>query len=154
MLLSKIHFLALYMVLAPYAVAACSSTLKPSYPAPIVSDGWQAQLIAQDLSKPRSILFDSSGNLLVVEAGSGIVSLTFRDEGSTCLEVSQKTYLVNSTAVKISLEISMNAVDLYSLITALPSPTMERLYMHLPPMQSFHGPTMRVPGQSEIQIEL
>jgi glucose/arabinose dehydrogenase len=83
------------------AVAACSASLKSSYPTPIVSDGWQAQLIFQDLSKPRSILFDSDGGLLVVQAGAGIVHLEFTDNGSTCLEVSKKTYLVNSTDVSI-----------------------------------------------------
>ena len=81
------------------AAAACSAALKSSYPTPIVSDGWQAHLIAQDLSSPRSILFDSNGGLLVVQQGHGIVHLEFTDSGSTCLEVSQKTYLINSTEV-------------------------------------------------------
>lgn len=76
-------------------VATCN--LRASYPTPLVSNGWQAQLVAQDLSRPRSVLFDSNGHLLVVQAGSGILSLEFDDGGSTCLDVRRKTYLVNST---------------------------------------------------------
>jgi glucose/arabinose dehydrogenase len=83
--------------------ATCSTILKASYPAPIVSDGWQAQLIAQNLSSPRSILFDNNGGLLVVQQGAGVVHLEFTDNGSVCLEVAKKTYLINSTAVSTAL---------------------------------------------------
>lgn len=75
---------------------AATCNLKASY-TPIVANGWQAQLVAQGLSRPRSVLFDSNGHLLVVEAGSGISSLEFDDGGSTCLDIRKKTYLVNST---------------------------------------------------------
>jgi glucose/arabinose dehydrogenase len=78
---------------------AVTCNLTPSYPAPVVSDGWQAQLIAQDLESPRGLLLDSEGNLLVVQQGAGIIHLEFDDGGSTCLEVRRKTYLVNSTSV-------------------------------------------------------
>jgi glucose/arabinose dehydrogenase len=104
----KLHFnfcvsAALFVGLFNTAIAAtCSTVLKSAYPAPIVSDGWEAQLIVQGLTAPRSILFDSNGGLLVVQQGAGIVHLDFTDNGSTCLEVSKKTYLINSTAVRIS----------------------------------------------------
>jgi hypothetical protein len=78
---------------------AASCNLKPSYAAPVVSNGWQAQLVATGLSSPRGIIFDSSGNLLVVQQGAGIIHLEFDDGGSTCLDVSKKTYLINSTSV-------------------------------------------------------
>jgi glucose/arabinose dehydrogenase len=81
------------------AAWAASCTLKPSYAAPVVSNGWQAQLVANGLTDPRGVLFDSSGNLLVVQQGAGIMHLEFDDGGSTCLDVSKKTYLINSTAV-------------------------------------------------------
>jgi glucose/arabinose dehydrogenase len=82
-----------------YGGQAATCNLKPSYSAPVVSDGWQAQLVANGLSSPRGVLFDSSGNLLVVQQGAGIVHLQFDDGGSTCLDVSKKTYLINSTGV-------------------------------------------------------
>lgn len=85
------------------AVSAVTCDLKPSYTTPLTGDGWQGQLVATGLSKPRGILFDGSGNLLVVQAGTGILHLAFEDGGSTCLAVSKKTYLVNSTAVRLIL---------------------------------------------------
>ena len=45
------------------------------------------------------MLFDGSGNLLVVQQGAGIVHLEFNDDGMMCLDVAKKTYLVNSTDV-------------------------------------------------------
>jgi hypothetical protein len=78
---------------------AANCNLKPSYAAPVVSNGWQAQLVANGLTNPRGVLFDSCGNLLVVQQGDSIVHLAFDDGGSTCLDVSKKTYLINSTAV-------------------------------------------------------
>jgi len=94
--------LALGIALLDSTLAATAScNLKASYPTPVVSDGWKAQLIVQGLKSPRSVLFDSSGNLLVVQAGAGIVHLEFTDGGSTCLDVAKTTYLVNSTDVRI-----------------------------------------------------
>lgn len=81
---------------------AATCNLKPSYAAPVVSNGWQAQLVVNGLSSPRGILLDSSGNLLVVQQGAGIVHLEFNDGGSTCLEVSKKIFLVNSTSASNS----------------------------------------------------
>lgn len=79
--------------------SASTCNLKPKYATPLTADGWQAQLVATGLSSPRGIILDSSGNLLVVQAGSGIVHLAFDDGGSTCLDVSKKTSLINSTSV-------------------------------------------------------
>jgi glucose/arabinose dehydrogenase len=77
----------------------CPVSLKASYPTPIVADGWEAQLIVQGLKAPRSVLFDSNGGLLVVQQAAGVVHLQLTDNGSTCLEVSKTTYLINSTLV-------------------------------------------------------
>ncbi len=82
-----------------HTTQAATCNLKPSYAAPVVSNGWQAQLVATGLFSPRGIIFDSSGNLLVVQQGAGIIHLEFDDGGSTCLDVSKKTYLINSTSV-------------------------------------------------------
>jgi len=78
---------------------AATCNLKPSYLSPLVSNGWQAQLVAQGLTTPRSVSFDSSGHLLVLQRGIGITALEFDDGGSTCLDVRRTTYLVNSTIV-------------------------------------------------------
>ncbi|KAE8453697.1 hypothetical protein EG329_009208 [Mollisiaceae sp. DMI_Dod_QoI] len=96
------------------AVSAANCNLKPSYPAPVTSDGWQAQLVATGLTKPRSILFDTSGNLLVVQQGAGIVHLTLEDGGSTCFDVTKKTFLVNATELTHGIALSNDGKTLYA----------------------------------------
>lgn len=82
-----------------FAASACPTILRPSYDNPVVGSGWTAQLIAQGLTAPRGIAFDRSGALLVVQQGSGIVRMTFADNGGTCLVVNQTRALVNNTDV-------------------------------------------------------
>jgi glucose/arabinose dehydrogenase len=82
------------------ATAGCTSRLSSSYPAPIVADGWSFQLVATGLTSPRGILFDSNGGLLVVQQGLGVIHLSLSDNGSTCVEVSKTTNLINSSAAR------------------------------------------------------
>ena len=78
---------------------ACSNQLTPQNGSPVVAAGYQAQLVAQGLTGARSILFDSSGRLIVLLGGSGIVGLDLDDRGGTCLSVTQTHVLVNDTSV-------------------------------------------------------
>lgn len=89
-----------WAAVAQTARAACPN-LKASYGAPVLSDGWEATLIANDLTAPRGIIFDTDGGLLVVDKGVGIVQYKFTDGGSGCLDVSKKTSLVNDTTVSM-----------------------------------------------------
>lgn len=76
---------------ATATATACPTVLSPSYSAPVVGPGWTSQLVARNLTSPRSILFDTDGALLVVQKGAGILRVRFDDLGGTCL-------VVNSTA--------------------------------------------------------
>ncbi|KAL2139279.1 hypothetical protein VTI28DRAFT_5441 [Corynascus sepedonium] len=72
-------------VAAASAQTRCSNILIPPYSPPVVARGWQAQLVADGLTKPRSIAFDKTGALLLVESGKGISRHVFTDQGGTCL---------------------------------------------------------------------
>ena len=65
--------------------------------------------MATGLNDPRSIEFDSAGNLLVVQAGAGIESLQLQDDGGTCVSVKSKKTLVQAGAVSCLREFK----DLY-----------------------------------------
>ncbi|KAE9377177.1 glucose sorbosone dehydrogenase [Stipitochalara longipes BDJ] len=106
-------YLAAGIALTQVAQAA-TCNLKPSYSTPVVSNGWQAHLVATGLRTPRGILFDSKGNLLVVQSGLGIIHLEFDDGGSTCLDVSKKTYLINSTLLNHGIAFSADGKTLYA----------------------------------------
>lgn len=82
-------------VVAQSPTISCSA-LKPSYSAPSVASSYAAAPIATGLLKPRGILFDTSGRILVVEQNRGIVALTLKDEGGMCLSVKEnKTVIAN-----------------------------------------------------------
>ncbi|KAF4990093.1 hypothetical protein FDECE_14501 [Fusarium decemcellulare] len=72
------------------------NNLKTSYPAPVAADDWSYSLIASDLSRPRGILFDTEGALIVVDTGVGILHLELEDQGRTCLRVRKKTVLLEN----------------------------------------------------------
>lgn len=101
--LSILAFAALFGCLvsivhgATSSASACSTSLTPTNSIqPTVASGYQMALIATGLTTPRSLQFDSAGNLLVVQRGVGIVNLVLQDEGGTCLSVkSSKTVIEN-----------------------------------------------------------
>ena len=80
--------------------SSCSTTLTPTNSIkPSVASGYTAALVATGLTDPRSIEFDSSGNLLVVQAGAGIESLQLQDGGGTCITVKSRKTVVQASAV-------------------------------------------------------
>lgn len=82
---------------------ACPTVLSPSYSTPVVGPGWTAQLVARNLTSPRSILFDTDGALLVVQKGVGILRVRFDDLGGTCLVVNSTAPVVENADVSCVL---------------------------------------------------
>lgn len=78
---------------------ACSTVLAPAYMPPTVSSGWTAQLVANGFTKPRTLAFDSSGALLILDSGVGVKRLTFADNGGSCLIPDTPVLVVNATSV-------------------------------------------------------
>ena len=56
-------------------------------------------LVATGLTSPRSIEFDTNGNLLVVEAGLGLTNLVLQDNGGVCLTVKSSKMVIQNTGV-------------------------------------------------------
>lgn len=96
------------------ASISCSPTLTASHAAPSVADGYVARLVANNLTSPRGIKFDSQGALLVVEQDSGITALTLVDAGQNCLSVGSRRTVVNDTTLNHGIEISSNGTTLYA----------------------------------------
>ena len=69
---------------------------------PIAAPGYHFSVVANGLTKPRSIQFDNAGNLLVLQAGKGIVSLQLDDAGGPCVWSPSKQTVVSNTAVSHS----------------------------------------------------
>lgn len=93
-------FLLGVAILATSAESACTVILKPTNSiTPTVASGYQMAVVATGLTKPRSIRFDSKGNLLVVQQGAGIVNLAFTDYGGICLSVSKMQTVIEDSSV-------------------------------------------------------
>lgn len=94
-----IPLLGFCLLFLPGAIAAsaCSTSLTPTNSIkPSVASGYDVALVATGLAKPRSLLFDTLGNLLTVQQGVGIVNLQLQDDGGTCLGVkSSRTVISN-----------------------------------------------------------
>ena len=69
---------------------------------PVAAPGYQFSVVANGLTKPRSIQFDNAGNLLVLQAGKGIESLQLADAGGTCVWAASSQTVVSDTAVSPS----------------------------------------------------
>ncbi|KAI2630424.1 soluble quino protein glucose dehydrogenase [Xylaria nigripes] len=59
---------------------SCGGVAAPSFPYTLDS-GWQLTKIADGLRQPRTVRFDSLGNMLVLEASSGLSVHTFGPDG-------------------------------------------------------------------------
>ena len=80
--------------------SSCPDTLTPANSVrPTIASGYRMALVATGLTKPRSIQFDTAGNLLVVQSGVGIASLTFQDAGGVCLSVKTRQTVVDAGEV-------------------------------------------------------
>src|SRR5262249_9180263 len=71
--------------------------------APVSYEGWEYRLVATGLTRPRGILFDQAGALLIVDAKVGVVHMTLKDGGGNCVSVDKKTTLIPSPDVSASL---------------------------------------------------
>jgi hypothetical protein len=91
--------LLLHSITAQTSSSPCAASLTASYAAPSVASGYQAKLVANNLKKPRSIIFDSEGNLLVVESGKGITSLSFKEGENGCVSASGTKEIIGDASV-------------------------------------------------------
>jgi glucose/arabinose dehydrogenase len=75
------------------APASCAAPAAPS-----VAPGFRVQLAAANLERPRSLLFDAAGALLVVEQRQGIRRLSVREEGG-CVKAQALERVVSDASV-------------------------------------------------------
>ncbi|EMT74491.1 hypothetical protein ACKRZS_005165 [Fusarium odoratissimum] len=114
--MASIHLLATITLLIVIASAQqCNlKTLKTSYPAPVTEDNWSYGIIANELRRPRGILFDSEGALIVIDSGNGIIHFELDDEGGTCLQVRKKTTLLKKDNLNHGIALSRDGRTLYA----------------------------------------
>lgn len=93
-------FLVAYTASAQSATSGvCSSTIAPQNAAPSVAPGFRVEVVANNLTRPRSLQFDSEGALLVVEQGQGVRRLTLAGDGSCVRQNGALQNLTDNTSV-------------------------------------------------------
>ncbi|KAL8686941.1 MAG: hypothetical protein Q9218_006750 [Villophora microphyllina] len=105
---------AVTQVASAPASGSCPSELHPSYPAPSLAPGYKAQLIFRNLTKPRGIIVDGNGHLLVVQQQVGISSLSIVDQGNGCVKVSQNTSVIQNANLTHGIALSNDGKTLYA----------------------------------------
>lgn len=91
------------------AQSACPNLLPPKNGAPAVAPGFQVRLIANGLSKPRGLAFDSAGHLLAVTGG--ITAFTLKEDAAGCVSVASKSTVASQVGVSQSLSCEACIVD-------------------------------------------
>lgn len=87
-------FAWLFTVSTVLAQASCPTSVTTKVPAPSVAPGYEGNLVATGLTRPRGIRFDRAGHLLVVDRGVGVKVLTLQDDGGSCVTVSDTKVLI------------------------------------------------------------
>lgn len=81
------------------ALSACSSIIAPQNAAPSVAPGFRVEVVANGLTRPRSIQFDSEDALLVVEQGQGIRRIRLSGDGSCVRQDGDVQNVTDNTSV-------------------------------------------------------
>jgi glucose/arabinose dehydrogenase len=94
------------LLFASLAVAqSCPGYSVPSTGAPKVAKGFTANVILRGLTKPRGMVVDPQGNLLVVESGKGVSAYTVKDGANGCVSLGPRVSIVGDTTVSIASDV-------------------------------------------------
>ncbi|VUC28846.1 unnamed protein product [Clonostachys rosea] len=106
-------FLVVAGLLSAVLAADCANILTFDYPTPVVADDWSFRLVANGFTRPRGLIFDKDGGLLVVDSGVGLIHLTLKDDGGTCLSVSEKRTLIGNRNLNHGVALSADGSAIY-----------------------------------------
>jgi hypothetical protein len=81
----------------------------PKYAPPIVAKGFTARVVINNLTRPRSIVFDKDGNMLVLQNRVEITAFKLKSDGG-CVRTTGK-----QTVVKAAMGTGENVDSLYPI---------------------------------------
>jgi len=73
-----------------------------TYPNPSIAGGYTYQLLTNKLRRPRNLVFDTNGNLLVSGDPDGIFVLKIREGAGGCVIYDGKTLLEDTSGLKLN----------------------------------------------------
>jgi glucose/arabinose dehydrogenase len=92
-----IFFFASLAAAIPLAPNACpAATGGPKYAPPIVAKGYKARVLINNLTRPRSIIFDADGNMLVMQNRVEITAFKMKTDNN-CVTTTGKQTVVKAS---------------------------------------------------------
>jgi glucose/arabinose dehydrogenase len=89
--------------------ASCTGVTAPKY-AFGIAEGWKATKIMGKLTQPRSLVFDTNGNMILLQVSSGVSVNTFGADGC----VNSTTPIITNRALNHGLALSPDGKTLYA----------------------------------------
>lgn len=87
----------------------CPNPLFTSYQTPSLAESYGLQLLTQNITNPRQIIFDSVGNLLISGDPIGIMALAIEEFGSDgCLIIREQKLVVENGDLDLNHGISLS----------------------------------------------
>lgn len=87
----------------------CPNPLFTSYQTPSLAPGYGLQLLTQNITNPRHIIFDSAGNLLISGDPTGIIALVIEEFGSDgCVIIREQKLVVENGDLDLNHGISLS----------------------------------------------
>lgn len=100
------------LLAAAQTTASCNAPKPSGNIRPKVANGFKLQVVANGLSRPRGLAFDSAGNLLVVQAGSGSITSHKLNDNGGCVLVADSKTVVSGLNVSPQYSILLSSVSL------------------------------------------
>ena len=98
--LMSLAVLCLSLLALRTSAQSCPSPIAPSGNIKTsIASGYQAQVVATGLSDPRGLKFDTAGNLLVIEQGSGDLTALSLSDANGCVSVKSSTTVNSGSSV-------------------------------------------------------
>jgi glucose/arabinose dehydrogenase len=116
--------------------ASCNGAGSPVYN-PSLASGWKATKVLGGLTSPRSIVFDSNGNMLVVQSGKGISIHAIDANGC----VTSSKMLISQNNLNHGIQLSADGKTLYAS-------AMTTVYSW-----SYNAASMSVSGSSSVVVK-
>ncbi|PSN74932.1 soluble quino protein glucose dehydrogenase [Corynespora cassiicola Philippines] len=103
----------LSLVLLTGVTAQKCPVIAPAFE-PTFAEGYSGRVVVNGLKYPRSMVFDSVGNLLVLEqAGGGVRWIKLNDNGGTDVCVAETKQLINSPTLNHGIALSLDGKTLF-----------------------------------------
>lgn len=98
--MTRLQYLVIALAtLVSKAVGQSCATINPAN-APTFGSGFSGRVVMNGLKSPRGIVFDTEGNLLIVESGgSGVRHVKLTDNGGTNVCVASSKQLISESRV-------------------------------------------------------